>query len=299
MWPMDAYTTAAALLSDPRDPETTDALRELASTIDAAGVDWVAAGRVVDAAVCAAAPLAGLRALFASGLGAVLLPEIAALDLDGRVRADGTTRHKDNLDHSLRVCAQTPARRRARWAALLHDIGKAPTRRLAAGKVTFYGHEAVGARLTRERLTAYGFDTSFVSEVATLVETSGRIHGWMDENWDDAAVRRWVRDIGDDLVVDALDVARADCTSARPGRCAQVRAEVDAFQERIDEVAAADAERARRPALDGDAIAATLGIAPGPQLGQAWRWLRDWTAAHTDATVDEARAALVAWWAQR
>lgn len=238
-------------------------------------------------------PTAALTNLFASPDGRAALPEVAALHMP-----DGHGLHKDNLTHTFQVVRQAPNRLRVRLAALFHDVGKPPTRVIANGKVTFHDHEAVGARLTRKRLTALGFDKALASEVAELVRISGRTHGF-DGNWTDSAVRRFVHDAGD-LYTDALDLARADCTSKHADRRKRARQKVDAFHARAQAIAANDAKRAIRPPIDGNRIAELLGLSgqKGPAMkpvGDAYRMLVARAEAGENLTAQEAEAAVLAW----
>ncbi|HRI10244.1 MAG TPA: PD-(D/E)XK nuclease family protein, partial [Nannocystaceae bacterium] len=123
------------------------------------------------------------------GFFGAFVPEIAALAME----QDPVHRHKDVLTHTFMVTANTSPRLVVRLAALFHDVGKSRTRRYAKGKVTFHHHEAVGARMTRDRLTALGHEPAMVTDVARLVELSGRFHGYQ-HGWEDSAVRRYARD---------------------------------------------------------------------------------------------------------
>lgn len=247
----------------------------------------------LDACLLADDVASQLRALFASPVGAELLPEVSALDMDQR----GRQLHKDNLEHTIVVVAQSPARLRLRWAALLHDIGKPPTRRIVGSKVSFHQHEAVGERLARKLLLNLGYDEGFAHEVSRLVGISGRMHGF-DESWTDSAVRRFSTDAGD-LTHDALDLSRADCTSKHAWRRQQVRAQVDAVAQRVEEVKAADAAAAVRPALDGNEIMKILGLGPGRHIGEARAFLMELEQVEGPLEPSQAAAALRDWWSSR
>lgn len=248
----------------------------------------------LDALVCSAHPDRGLRVLLVgSQLGAELMPEVAALDMAVPVGVS----HKDNLAHSLQVCAQAPAERTTRWGALCHDLGKPPTRKVSGGEVTFHHHEAVGAKLTERMLARLGFEDRFATRVARLVALSGRTHGF-DDSWTDAALRRVATDAGD-LLGAVLDLARADCTSVRPGRREQVARQVDRVAARLEQIRVADERGRVRPALNGNQIAAHLGIEPGPELGAAYGHLRDLALTGQHLSGDEARHELDRWWASR
>ena len=85
-----------------------------------------------------------------------------------------------------------------RLAALFHDIGKPRTRKVLPGKgMTFYHHEVVGARMTKERLRTLRYSNDDVERITQLVFLSGRFHTYQ-MGWTDSAVRRYVRDAGND-----------------------------------------------------------------------------------------------------
>lgn len=206
-----------------------------------------------------------LRAVVASEPAARDFPELGALAMP-----DGAGRHKDVLDHSIKVAAKTPARLTVRLAALCHDVGKPATRRFADdGTVTFQNHEEHGARLLRRRLPKLGYRSDEVEQVATTVAMSGRFKDFDvgDGGWTDAAVRRYVRDAGTSLD-DLLDLCEVDVTSKHAHKHAAQREQIQALRRRIDEVAAADARAAERPDLDGRAVMERFALEPGPAVGQ-------------------------------
>lgn len=215
------------------------------------------------------------------------IPEIVEMEME----QDPVHRHKDVLAHSIAVTASTPPALRLRMAALLHDVGKPATRRFGPGGVTFWHHEAVGARIAKRRLDAMGFDEQFVTEVAHLVELSGRFKGFGD-GWTDSAVRRYVVDAGA-LLGDLNLLVRHDCTTRNAKKAAALQRMVDDLEARIRALAAADAEARRRPPLSGDEIMELLRIPPGPAVGQAIKMLM---AADPPLDRAEAERALREWW---
>lgn len=235
--------------------------------------------------------LRALRLLFRTPLGGQLLPEVEDLRIDEA----GAGRHKDNLDHSLRVAAQSPPVSLIRWASLFHDVGKPHTRVLADGKVTFHDHEKVSARLAKVRLRDLGAGRPFAAQVAKVILVAGRISAY-EAWWSDAAVRRVAAD-GGDLLPAAAAVARADCTSRFPERRRAAHRRVDAFVTRQALIEARDRERARRPLLDGAEIMDLLGLSPGPLVGEARQVLLE--AAVTDPGLSrDGAVALLRHWAQ-
>jgi poly(A) polymerase len=252
------------------------------------------------------APRAGIELLVETGLADQVVPELPAL----RLEIDEHHRHKDVYEHSLIVLEQAIALEQAhqpaippdlvlRLAALLHDIGKPRTRRFErGGRVSFHHHEVVGAKLARKRLTALRFPNVVIDEVATLVELHLRFHGYGSGEWTDSAVRRYVRDAGPQLVR-LHKLTRADCTTRNARKAAALRRTYDDLERRITELEAAEELAAIRPDLDGNAIMDVLGIGPGREVGQAYRWLLERRLDEGPLGRERAEAELRAWWAQR
>ena len=160
-----------------------------------------------------------------------------------------------------------------RFAALMHDIGKPKTRKFEKdGSVSFLHHEVVGAKMVKKRMRALRFDNDTIKAVARLVELHMRFYGYRESGWTDSAVRRYVRDAGDQL--ERLHrVSRSDVTT-RNRRLSRSLAEAyDDLERRIAELAAQEELDAIRPDLDGGQIMQILGIAPGPVVGEAYKFL--------------------------
>lgn len=256
--------------------------------------------------VMGAHPRAGLDVLVETGLAARVLPELPAL----RLEIDEHHRHKDVYDHSLTVLEQAidletshdPASGPdlvLRLAALLHDIGKPKTRRHeAGGGVSFHHHEVVGAKLTAKRLKALKFSGEIVDEVTELVGLHLRFHGYGGGEWTDSAVRRYVRDAGPQLTR-LHKLTRADCTTRNRRRAAALAATYDDLEARIARLRVEEEIDAIRPDLDGTEIMEILGIAPGREVGEAYRFLLDLRLDRGPLGADLAREALLAWWAAR
>ncbi len=278
-----------------------------AMTSMAERIDIVSAERVreeLSKLLLADRPRPGLALLVATGLADRVLPELPAL----RLERDEHHRHKDVFEHSLTVLEQAIDLERERLAepdlvlrlaALLHDIGKPATRRFeTGGKVTFHHHDVVGAKLARKRLAALRYPSDVVKDVAELVELHLRFHGYGDGQWTDSAVRRYVRDAGHQL--DRLHIlTRADCTTRNQAKAARLRTAYDDLEQRIDVLAQEEELAAFRPDLDGQQIMAILQIPPGPDVGRAYRMLLEHRIEHGPGTEEEARQALLSWWAAR
>ncbi|CAM2945390.1 CCA tRNA nucleotidyltransferase [Cutibacterium acnes] len=247
-------------------------------------------------------PREGLDLLVTTRIADYVLPELPAL----RLERDEHHRHKDVYEHSLTVLDQSIdlEKRRGhdpdltgRLAALLHDIGKPSTRKFEPGdKVSFHHHDIVGAKMARKRLKALIYPSQVVKEVSKLVELHLRFHGYGDQGWTDSAVRRYVRDAGDQL--ERLHIlTRSDCTTRNRRKAERLEFAYDDLEARIANLTAKEELAAIRPDLDGQQIMATLDIKPGPEVGKAYKFLLNLRLDEGPHTLDEAKNALLAWWA--
>jgi len=186
-----------------------------------------------------------------------------------------------------------------RLAALLHDIGKPATRRFEpGGTVTFYHHDVVGAKLATKRLKALRLDKDTINSVATLIELHLRFFGYADSAWSDSAVRRYVRDAGSEL--DRLHiVVRADVTTRNQRKADRLSFAYDDLEARIAALAEQEELQAMRPDLDGEAIMKVLGIGPGREVGEAYRFLLEVRLDEGEIGEEAATQRLLEWWAKR
>jgi poly(A) polymerase len=182
---------------------------------------------------------------------------------------------------------------------LLHDIGKPATRKIeSGGVVTFHHHDVVGAKLAAKRLKALRFDNDTVASVARLIELHLRFFGYTEGAWTDSAVRRYVRDAGDQL--ERLHIlTRADVTTRNRRKADRLGFAYDDLEERIAAIAEAEGIAAVRPDLDGEQIMAILGLKPGREVGEAYRFLLDLRLDEGPLGEAEAENRLRAWWASR
>jgi poly(A) polymerase len=186
-----------------------------------------------------------------------------------------------------------------RFAALMHDVGKPRTRRFEqGGVVTFHHHDVVGAKITRKRMQALRFSNAEIEAVSTLVELHLRFHGYGSGEWTDSAVRRYVRDAGDQL--ERLhSLTRADCTTRNQRKADRLRRTYDSLEERIARLSEQEEIAAIRPDLDGTQIMEILDIGPGPEVGQAYKFLLELRMDHGPMSPEATRDALLAWAANR
>ena len=282
--------------------ETVQAMTELAPRLDIVSVERIS--DELSKLLRTDDPVPGLRLLVDTGIAQIVLPEIPAL----RLEIDEHAHHKDVYEHSLTVLTQAIDLEKSRGhsphlilrlAALLHDIGKPATRRIeAGGVVTFHHHDVVGAKLATKRLKALRFDNDTISSVAKLIELHLRFFGYTEGAWTDSAVRRYVRDAGDQL--EWLHIlTRADVTTRNRRKSDRLSFAYDDLEERIAAIAEAEGIAAVRPDLDGEAIMAILGLKPGREVGEAYRFLLELRLDEGPLGAEEAEARLRAWWSAR
>ena len=255
----------------------------------------------LDKMLLGADPVAGIELMVRTGLGEVVLPEVGGM----RMAIDEHHQHKDVYQHSLTVLRQAIALEDAgpdlvlRWAALLHDIGKPATRRHESdGGVSFHHHEVVGAKMVRKRMRALKYSKQMVDDVSQLVYLHLRFHGYGEGRWTDSAVRRYVADAGP-LLPRLHKLVRADCTTRNKRRAAMLQANYDGLETRIAELAAQEDLARVRPDLDGNEIMRLLDIPAGPQVGEAWKFLKELRLDRGPLSAEEATAELLAWWNSR
>jgi poly(A) polymerase len=293
----------AAQLGFTVDPAVVEAMRAMAGRIEI-----ISAERVRDELVklvCAPYPRLGLTLLVETGLAEIVLPELPALALE----RDEHHRHKDVYQHTLTVLDQAIDLESrlpgggpdfvSRFAALMHDVGKPRTRRfLDDGTVTFHHHDVVGAKLTRKRMKALRFSNDDIDAVGELVELHLRFHGYGSGEWTDSAVRRYVRDAGDQL--ERLHIlTRADCTTRNKRKADRLSRTYDELEARIAHLAEQEELDSIRPDLDGNQIMQILGIGAGREVGEAYKFLLELRMDNGPMTEEAATAALLAWWAER
>jgi len=274
-----------------------DAVRSLSERLSIVSAERIR--NEFDKLIVTDSPGLGLRFAVEYGLADRFLPELPALSLE----QDPIHRHKDVLTHTFAVVdnvrREMPGEFRiTRLAALFHDIGKPRTRKVLPGKgMTFYHHEVVGARMTKERLRALRYSNDDIERITQLVFLSGRFHTYQ-MGWTDSAVRRYVRDAGD--VLTELNVlVRCDCTTRSERKVDALNKRMDQLEARIEELAAAEELAALRPEMDGAAVMEHLGIAPGRAVGDALDFLMEIRLEEGLIGDEKIRARLDEWWARR
>jgi poly(A) polymerase len=240
-------------------------------------------------------PSDGLWFLVETGLAEEFLPELSAM----RLEQDPIHHHKDVLAHTIAVVANTKPDRLVRLSALFHDVGKPKTRSFGANGVMFHHHEVVGARMTKDRMTALRYSSEDIEIVVQLVRLHLRFHGYgTGAGWTDSAVRRFVRDAGDQLER-LVELTRCDCTTRNRRKAELLARRMDDLVARIAELEAAEELQAIRPDLDGRQVMDHLGLEPGRQVGEALDFLLELRLDEGPLGEDEAYRRLDQWWSER
>lgn len=284
------------------EPETFEAMVSMAERIEI-----ISAERIHDEflkLMKGKNPRLGLEVLVDSGLAALVLPELPALKLE----VDEHHHHKDVFEHTLTVVDQAIDYEKdyglegdfvLRFAALMHDIGKPATRKLEpGGGVSFYHHDLVGAKLAKKRMQALRFDNDTIKAVCLLIELHLRFFGYSDQAWTDSAIRRYVRDAGDQLLrLHAL--TRADVTTRNKRKADRLSHAYDDLEQRIAVIAEQEELNAMRPDLSGEDIMRILDLKPSRDVGEAYNYLLELRIEEGPLGPDEAEKRLLAWWSAR
>lgn len=216
-------------------------------------------------------PSMAFRLLDRAGLLPLILPCISALKGVETIEGHG---HKDNFSHTLAVLDNVAATDAEspnlwlRWAALLHDIGKAAVKKYdPAVGWTFYGHDVVGSKMVGKVFASLKLPLDDkLKYVRKLVWLHMRPIALVDDEVTDSAVRRLLFDAGDDID-DLMLLCNADITSKNPEKVARIRSNFELVKTKLVEVEEKDALRNFKNPVSGDYIMEVFGIGPCNTIG--------------------------------
>jgi len=220
-------------------------------------------------------PSVGIELLDRATLLELILPQVAALK--GVEEQEGR-RHKDNFRHTMKVLDNVAAssdKLWLRWAALLHDIGKAVTKKYEPGiGWTFYSHNYVGTKMVRKITNFLRLPVDDMKYVQKLVELHMRPIALVEEEVTDSAVRRLLFDAGDDID-DLMILCGADITSKNEATVARHKHNFELVKEKLVEVEEKDRVRNFQPPVNGDMIMEIYGIPPCNLIGEIKEYIKN------------------------
>ncbi len=213
-------------------------------------------------------PSVGLKLLFDSGVMKVIFPEVANL---GGVEQRNDFHHKDVFLHTCQVVdnvASVSDNVWLRFAALMHDIAKPPTKRFDE-KVgwTFHGHEEKGSRWMKYIFKRMKLPFSKLDYVRKLVRLHLRPIALISDNVTDSAIRRFIVTIGEDLE-DMITLCRADITSKNPKKVTRYLSNYEKVMDKVRDVKERDKLREFQSPVHGEEIMKIFNIPPSRKVGE-------------------------------
>ena len=257
----------AAQLTFEIDPDTFQAIQKKAHRLSIISKERIT--EELNKIVMCPTPSDGFEMLLKTGLLNEFFPEM--VNLQG-VDVRNGQKHKDNFWHTLEVLDNVSEMSDdlwLRWAAIMHDIAKPPTKRFSKSSGwTFHGHDALGAKWTPKIFRRLGLPLDDrMKYVKKLVRLHLRPIALVSDEVSDSAVRRLIYEAGDDIE-DLMKLCRADITSKNEWRVKKYRNNFDRVEEKIEAVEEKDKMRNWKNPISGDEIIKVFDVKPGPIVGK-------------------------------
>jgi len=229
-----------------------------------------------------------IRLMATIGIRKYILPEIDALM--GVTQGEKYHQEGDVYKHTLKVLENAKPGVENQMAALLHDIGKPETQQVLPDKTTFYEHQHAGAEIARAIMKRLKFDKKTTDKVVTLVKR--HMDPLRKQKAQNKTLRKYIREVGDDMIDSILDLARADELGRLPPKN-----EIPDLMKRIEEIRQAPVKIQEKSILDGNEIMKLLNLEKGPKVGDAKKLLLkiqdEYASKNKKLTKPEAREELL------
>jgi putative nucleotidyltransferase with HDIG domain len=267
----------AARLEFEIETATLQAMKDAAGLIDTVSPERIAE-EINKMLVRAVRPSIGFRYLLEIGVLECILPELTQCV---GVEQPGGFHRWDVFDHTRVGIEAAPQRLHLRLAALFHDVGKPATRELVEGGATFYGHDKLSVRMAIKALKRLRYSNDIIEKVSTLV---GK-HMFSDRAGE-KGIRRLIKNVGQDLIFDLLDLRRADIVAQGMG---QKSSEVDDFESSVrTEIEKKPPFGLKDLDINGNDIMVEFGLKQGPLIGRILNDLLEMVLDNPAANTHEA-----------
>jgi len=229
-----------------------------------------------------------VRLMKTIGLLKYVMPEIERMRGVEHEYTKGHHQEGDVYKHTLLVLNHAKPTVVDQMSALLHDVGKPDSREIIDGVVKFHGHESVSGEIAEAMMKRLKFDNNTIRKVRIMVENHMRPHHLSRDSTRSKALRRFIRQVGEEMVDAILDLAEADDLGNLPPE-----GHIPKLREKIHDIQVSALPVKQRAILNGNEIMDILGISPGPLVGDVSQWLvnleDDYASEGRELTKDEAK----------